>query len=75
MEKVWRHLADRWRNERLEKITFLINNMQIICKRDKMKTMLTGLLLLASGITFSQTSAIAKTIKLKYYGLEVHRLS
>ncbi|MEJ7830662.1 MAG: Zn-dependent hydrolase [Segetibacter sp.] len=70
MEKVWQHLADRWRNERLEKITFLINNMQIIFKRDKMKTMLTGLLLLASGITLSQTTAIAKTIKVNEQRLE-----
>ncbi len=70
MEKVWRHLADRWRNERLEKITFLINDMQINFKRDKMKTMLTGLLLLASGITFSQTSATAKTIKVNERRIE-----
>ena len=70
MEKVWQHLADRWRNERLEKITFLINNMQIIFKRDKMKTMLTGLLLLASVITFSQTTAIAKTIKVNERRIE-----
>ena len=70
MEKVWRHLANRWRNERLEKITFLINDMQINFKRDKMKTMLTGLLLLASGITFSQTSATAKTIKVNQQRIE-----
>ena len=70
MEKVWRHLADRWRNERLEKITFLINDMQINFKRDKMKTMLTGLLMLASGITFSQTSVTAKTIKVNERRIE-----
>ncbi len=35
-----------------------------------MKTMLTGLLLLASGITFSQTTAIAKTIKVNEQRLE-----
>ncbi len=70
MEKVWQHLADCWRNERPEKITFLINDMQIIFKRDKMKTMLTGLLLLASGITFSQTTAIAKTIKVNERRIE-----
>jgi len=44
--------------------------MQINFKRDKMKTMLTGLLLLASGITFSQTSATAKTIKVNQQRIE-----